>query len=114
MGLIRSKERYSVPDASGRLSADEVRTALDSLSGWSGGAEHLYRDVDVDADSQDELEAAVMTVANELNHHPEIERRDDGMRFVLWSHDAGGVTSRDVELAARIDQVLSGPRSTAN
>ena len=100
-------------EASGRLSADEVRTALDQLAGWQGGVEHLYRDVDVPADSQDELESAVMTVANELNHHPEVERRDDGMRFVLWSHDAGGVTSRDIELAARIDQVLSGPRSTA-
>jgi 4a-hydroxytetrahydrobiopterin dehydratase len=102
-----------VSEASGRLSADEVRTALDQLAGWQGSVEHLYRDVDVPADSQDELESAVMTVANELNHHPEVERRDDGMRFVLWSHDAGGVTSRDVELAARIDQVLSGPRSTA-
>jgi 4a-hydroxytetrahydrobiopterin dehydratase len=98
---------------SGVLSADEVRTALDSLPGWTGGVEHLYRDVDVSSDSQDELEAAVMRVADELNHHPEVERREDGMRFVLWSHDAGGVTSRDVELAARIDQVLSGPRSTA-
>jgi 4a-hydroxytetrahydrobiopterin dehydratase len=99
---------------SGALSADEVRTALDSLPGWKGGVEHLYRDVDVPSHSQDELESAVMSVANELNHHPEVERREDGMRFVLWSHDAGGVTSRDVELAARIDQVLSGPRSTAN
>ncbi len=102
-----------MPDASGLLSADEVRTALDSLPEWKGGVEHLYRKVDVPRDSQNQLESAVMGVADELNHHPEVERSDDGMRFVLWSHDAGGVTRRDVELAARIDQVVSGPRSTA-
>ena len=30
------------------------------------------------------------------------------MVFRLWTHSAGGVTSKDVELAGRIDQALSG------
>ena len=41
-------------------------------------------------------------------HHPNVERDGDTVTFLVWSHDVGGVTTRDVELAARIDEVLSG------
>jgi 4a-hydroxytetrahydrobiopterin dehydratase len=49
-----------------------------------------------------------MQAADQLDHHPEVERRPDGMRLVVWTHSDGGVTEKDVELASRLDQVLSG------
>ena len=90
------------------LSEDEIRTALASLPGWRLADNTLVHDVPVPADSQDALEQAVMQAADELNHHPEVERRPDGMRLTLWTHSAGGVTEKDIELASRLDQVLSG------
>ena len=87
----------------------DIDDALTSLPGWRFDDNKLVRQVPVDADSQDNLERAVMQVADELNHHPVIERGDGELRFEVWTHSAGGVTAKDVELAARIDQTLSGP-----
>ena len=45
---------------------------------------------------------AVAVVADELNHHPDVRLGWGHVEFALSSHDAGGVTSRDLELARRI------------
>lgn len=45
---------------------------------------------------------AVAVVADELNHHPDVRLGWGRVEFALTSHDAGGVTRRDVELARRI------------
>jgi 4a-hydroxytetrahydrobiopterin dehydratase len=45
---------------------------------------------------------AVAVVADELNHHPDVRLGWGRVEFTLSSHDVGGVTARDVELAARI------------
>jgi len=47
----------------------------------------------------------VATVADELNHHPEIRLGYGSIVFELSSHDAGGVTERDLELAVRIQKI---------
>ncbi len=49
----------------------------------------------------------VATIADELNHHPDIDVRYDRVILRMWSHDAGGVTERDVNLAQRIDFATS-------
>ncbi len=90
------------------LNDDEIRAALDQLPGWSGGQAHLVREVAVEEADRDALEDSVMKVADARNHHPEVERTENGLRFVIWTQSAGGVTAADVELAAAIDQVLSG------
>jgi len=91
------------------MSEQEIRDALAALPGWELADGKLVRDVPVEADSADNLERAVMQVADELDHHPEIQRGERSLRFTLWTHSAGGVTAKDVELAGRIDQTLSGP-----
>ena len=49
----------------------------------------------------------VATIADELKHHPEIRIHYDRVFLKLWSHDAGGVTERDLNLAERIDFATS-------
>ncbi|MFT3887898.1 MAG: 4a-hydroxytetrahydrobiopterin dehydratase [Arachnia sp.] len=51
--------------------------------------------------------ADVARVADELDHHPDADLRYGHVRFVLRSHDVGGVTSRDVELARRISALAA-------
>lgn len=90
------------------LTADQVAAALESLPGWSGDTERIRRVVRVEAETQDALVDEVMRVADTLDHHPTMERGAGSLTFLVWTHSAGGVTSKDVELAARIDEVLSG------
>ncbi|GAA4526873.1 MULTISPECIES: 4a-hydroxytetrahydrobiopterin dehydratase [Nonomuraea] len=90
------------------LNRDEIDTALVALEGWHSEGNALVKDVPITPDSFGWLSEAVLNEAEEMNHHPDIDRTDSGVRFRLWTHSAGGVTPKDVELAARIDQVLSG------
>ncbi len=48
------------------------------------------------------LAERIGAAAEELNHHPDIDLRYPHVTVRLTSHDTGGVTQRDVELARRI------------
>lgn len=90
------------------LSPEEIATAVAALPAWTAEDQRLVREVKVPADSQDGLLEAVARVADEMNHHPDVERSADSVTFRLWTHSAGGVTAKDVDLAGRIDAQLSG------
>ncbi|PPL18865.1 4a-hydroxytetrahydrobiopterin dehydratase [Microterricola pindariensis] len=45
---------------------------------------------------------AVAQIADQINHHPDVRLGYGRIAFELSSHDAGGVTERDVALALRI------------
>lgn len=51
---------------------------------------------------------AVGEVAEELDHHPDLDLRYGHLDIRLTSHDAGGVTERDVALARRITELAAG------
>ena len=50
---------------------------------------------------------AVAAEAEALNHHPDVTLGYRNVGFVLTSHDAGGVTDRDVRLAVRIQELAA-------
>jgi len=50
----------------------------------------------------------VAEAADAMNHHPDVTVGYGTIAFTLSSHDAGGVTSRDVELARRIQDLAGG------
>ncbi|KRE26260.1 4a-hydroxytetrahydrobiopterin dehydratase [Agromyces sp. Soil535] len=56
---------------------------------------------------------AVAVVADELNHHPDVRLAWGHVEFALTSHDAGGVTSRDLDLARRIGAIAGDLGATA-
>jgi 4a-hydroxytetrahydrobiopterin dehydratase len=90
------------------LDAESIEAALVALPGWQRVENTLVKDVPVDGAAADNLEAAVARVAEELDHHPVIERAEGRLRLTVWTHSAGGVTSKDVVLAGRIDEAISG------
>ena len=49
----------------------------------------------------------VATLADEHDHHPDIDVRYDKVRLTLSTHDAGGVTEKDLKLAERVDFATS-------
>jgi 4a-hydroxytetrahydrobiopterin dehydratase len=50
---------------------------------------------------------AVAIVADEMNHHPDVRLGWGKVEFELSSHDVGGVTSRDLDLARRIGAIAA-------
>lgn len=85
-----------------------IDDALAALPGWTHEDGKLVKSVPVPVESQDALAETVAHVADAMDHHPDVSREGDLVVFRLWTHSAGGVTSKDVELAGRIDQALSG------
>ena len=51
--------------------------------------------------------AQVALWAEKLDHHPEWSNVYNRVTIELTTHDAGGLTDRDFELAARIDQIVA-------
>jgi len=48
----------------------------------------------------------VAEVAESNAHHPDIDIRWNKVRLALSSHDAGGITEKDFEVASAIDALL--------
>ncbi len=48
---------------------------------------------------------SVAELAEGAGHHPDIDIRYNKVRLALMSHDAGGLTERDFDLAAGIDSL---------
>jgi 4a-hydroxytetrahydrobiopterin dehydratase len=55
----------------------------------------------------------VAEVADALNHHPDVTVGYGRISFELSSHDVGGVTSRDVKLARRIQELADAAGATS-
>ena len=90
-----------------RLSPTEVSAALRDLPLWSGDADGLRRSVELPS-FRDAVAAivAIADVAEELDHHPDIDLRWRTLHLALVSHSAGGVSDLDLQLARRIDALL--------
>ncbi|CAA9231298.1 MAG: Pterin-4-alpha-carbinolamine dehydratase [uncultured Blastococcus sp.] len=92
-----------------RLSPDELTTALSSLPLWSGDGGGIRRTVELPS-FREAVAAinAIADVAEEMDHHPDIDLRWRTVHLTLVSHSAGGVSDLDLRLARRIDALLPG------
>ena len=90
-----------------RLSDDELAAALPGLPLWSGDGDGLRRTVELPS-FRDAVASivSIADVAEEMDHHPDVDLRWRTLHLTLVSHSAGGVTELDLELARRIDALL--------
>jgi 4a-hydroxytetrahydrobiopterin dehydratase len=90
------------------LDADAVSAALAGLDGWSGDTEAITRTAQLPS-FPDAIAVVdrVAVVAEEMNHHPDIDIRWRNLTFTCATHSAGGVTELDVELARRINEIVA-------
>jgi 4a-hydroxytetrahydrobiopterin dehydratase len=82
------------------FSAEEARTRLDSLPGWKIEEGMLVKTFKF----KDFLSALhfvnrVGELAEGAGHHPDIDIRYNRVRLSLTTHDAGGLTEKDFNLA---------------
>jgi len=92
-----------------RLTDGEIDDALAGLEGWSlerGKLHKEYRFADfVQAFA---FMTRVAAAAEERAHHPEWFNVYSTVRVDLTTHDAGGISQRDVDLAREMDRLQSG------
>jgi 4a-hydroxytetrahydrobiopterin dehydratase len=91
------------------LTPDELVEALVDLPRWSGDVTGLRRTVELPT-FRDAV-AAIVTIADvaeDLDHHPDIDLRWRTLHLVVVTHSVGAVTPMDLRLAARIDAILPG------
>lgn len=86
-----------------KLSEEQLRAAQDMLAGWQVQGGKLHREFRFkDFSEAWAFMSRVALLAEKLNHHPEWFNVWGTVRIDLSTHDAGGVTDMDVELARRI------------
>ena len=87
------------------LTDDEVTRQLADLPGWQREGDTLVATVRApDFPAAIRVVTAVADDAERMNHHPDIDIRWRTTRWLLTTHDAGGLTQLDVELAHLISQ----------
>jgi len=89
-----------------KLPEPEVVSALSSLSGWSIADGKLHREYKFpDFSTAFAFMTAVALIAEKMDHHPEWRNVFNRVTVDLSTHDAGGITSLDVELAGKMEQL---------
>ena len=100
-------------EAPRKLTHEEVELALDRLPGWGVVEGKLHREYRF----RDFVEAwgfmaRAALVVQQMDHHPEWFNVYGTVRVDLVTHDAGGISRRDVELAGKLD-ALAGRSASA-
>lgn len=90
------------------IPTDELANRLATLDGWSGDGKAITRTVELSTfPAAIEVVNRVATVAESMDHHPDIDIRWRSVTFACATHTAGGVTDKDIELARRINDIVA-------
>jgi len=92
---------------SGAWTAAEVQrelAAAPELGAWSFSEDRLRRELTFeDFRAAFAFMTRVAEVAEEQGHHPDWTNVYSRVSIALWTHDAGGITARDLRLARAIE-----------
>ena len=87
-----------------KLSDLEIQRALGGLAGWSRRGDALVKVYTFARFAEGiAFVGRVAKIADEMDHHPDIDIRYTKVTMSLSTHDAGGITQRDLELAQKIE-----------
>ena len=89
-----------------KLEAPELGAAMAKLPGWElaeGKLRRTYRFRDF-ADAFAFMTGCALRI-EKLDHHPEWSNVYSTVKVELVTHDAGGITQRDVELAGVMEEI---------
>ena len=87
-----------------KLDDGEVRAFLEELEGWTHVGNAIHKDFTFPGfRGSIAFVNRVAEKANDAGHHPDFEIHYNRVLISLSTHDEGGVTEKDVALAAAID-----------
>jgi 4a-hydroxytetrahydrobiopterin dehydratase len=89
------------------LSDAEIERGLTGLSGWERQGDQIRAKFEL-ASFPDAIAFVVRVgfLAEAADHHPDLDIRWRTVHVALSTHDAGGITQKDLDLAAQIDAVV--------
>ncbi len=89
------------------LEEDDLTAALKKCPEWDYEKKAITRTVEFE-EFMDAIDFVnnVAEIAEEAQHHPDISIKHTNVSLKLTTHDAGGVTDLDVELAQRVDNLV--------
>ncbi len=89
-----------------KLPDDQIATKIAALDGWSRTDDMIVKTYELptfpDAIT---FVAGVAELAEAADHHPDIDIRYRKVRIALSTHDAGGITQKDFDLAGDIEAI---------
>lgn len=85
----------------------EIKAALKDLPEWELEGKTIERTVEFDDFAQAiDFVNGVAELAEELEHHPDMDIRFNKVRLILSTHSKGGLTEADFDLAERIGNLV--------
>ena len=89
-----------------QLTDEEIERQLADLPLWTREGDAIVATIEApDFPAAIRIVAEAAEVAEEMNHHPDIDIRWRTTRWLLTTHDAGGLTQLDIEQAHRITEI---------
>ena len=87
--------------------AQEIKDAIRAIPAWEVEGKTIERTFEFDdfTLAMDFVNGAA-ELAEELDHHPDIDIRYNKVRLVLSTHSKGGLTEMDFTLAEKIDTLV--------
>lgn len=83
----------------------DIQRALNGLPGWSRRGDALTKTFVFDRFKDGiAFVTRIAAAADAMNHHPDIDIRYTKVTTTLSTHDAGGITQNDLDLAKQIDE----------
>jgi 4a-hydroxytetrahydrobiopterin dehydratase len=90
-----------------KLSTVEIRTGLKDLPEWTKRNKTIARTYQFkDFVAAIKFVNAVAKLAEKAWHHPDIDIRWNQVTLILTTHDQGGLTRKDFNLARQIDRLV--------
>ena len=89
-----------------KLNAPQIKAALATVPDWSKRGKTIVRTfVFKDFPAAIKFVNAVAKLAEKAWHHPDIDIRWNKVTLTLTTHDAGGLSARDIAMARAIDEI---------
>jgi len=94
--------------AAQKLNMESVRGWLQARKGWKRRSNALTKEFEF-SHFRDTIVFVnrIATLADDLDHHPDIDIRYAKVTVTLTTHDSGGITDKDLKLAEQIDFATS-------
>jgi 4a-hydroxytetrahydrobiopterin dehydratase len=88
------------------LSDDEIQNRLEDLDGWEREGDAIRKEFKLD-DFKGSVDFVnrLTPVAEEMNHHPDLEISWNKVTVRVTTHSEGGLTENDFELASKVDSL---------
>jgi len=95
-------------DVAEKVNTESIKGWLSARKGWKRRANKLTKDFEFPS-FRDSIVFVnrIASLADDRNHHPDIDIRYTTVTVTLTTHDAGGITEKDLSLAEQIDFATS-------